>query len=233
VKRSSEKEMIDAGDNDPAVLAEDLRNLRQLNRYLRGRRCVMSALERVVRRERITRFSLLDIGTGSADIAAAILAWSHKSGKAVRIVGLETDPTTVRIAADRTRHLPAIRIVRGDAAAPPFLPGSFDFILASQLLHHFPEPMIVSLLVQWSKLARRAIIICDLIRHPVAYHGIRLLTSLTTRNIMTRTDAPLSVRRALTFEEWRDLFSSAAIGPTEIFPVFPFRMAACVNLQGR
>jgi hypothetical protein len=50
---------------------------------------------------------------------------------------------------------------------------------------------------------------------------------------MTRTDAPLSVQRTLTFKEWRNLLRRAALGPTEMFSVFPFRMAACVNLKGR
>ena len=91
---------------------------------------------------------------------------------------------------------------------------------------------MVELLRRWAHLARRAILIGDLIRHPVAYHGIRLLTSLTTRNKMTLTDAPLSVQRALTFREWRDLLTRAAIGPIDIFSVFPYRVAACIDLEG-
>jgi hypothetical protein len=93
--------------------------------------------------------------------------------------------------------------------------------------------MILELLSVWSQLARRAIIIGDLIRHPIAYYGIRLLTALTTRNVMTLVDAPLSVRRALTFDEWRALFHRAAIGPTTAFTVFPFRIAACITMTGR
>ena len=86
------------------------------------------------------------------------------------------------------------------------------------------------MLRQWAKLASRGIIISDLVRHPLAYYGIRVLTQLTTRNIMTLTDAPLSVRRAFTFKEWCDLLRQADIGPVEMFSVFPFRMAAVVRL---
>jgi hypothetical protein len=75
VRRSYEKEMIDLHSNEPDMLAEDLHNLRILNRYLCGRRCVMLGLHRALTRDRLTHFSLLDIGTGSADIPAAILAW--------------------------------------------------------------------------------------------------------------------------------------------------------------
>ena len=78
----------------------------------------------------------------------------------------------------------------GDAFSPPFTPCSFDFVFSSQVLHHFSEPEIILLLRTWSKLARRGILVSDLIRHPIAYIGIRLLTRLFTRNPMTRMDAP-------------------------------------------
>ena len=125
-----------------------------------------------------------------------------------------------------------ISVIRGDGHAPPFRPASFDFVLASQLLHHFPEDKIVTLLRTWSKVARKAIIISDLVRHPVAYYGIRLITKLFTRNVMTRTDAPLSVLRAFTIAEWRELLRRADVGPFRLFPVFPFRVLALLSLPG-
>ena len=120
----------------------------------------------------------------------------------------------------------------GDGMAPPFHAASFDFVLASQLLHHFSEEQIIRLLRIWSPLARRAIIVSDLVRHPLAYYGIRLLTKLFTRNAMTRTDAPLSVARAFTLAEWRRLLREADVGPFQIFSVFPFRVMALIFAKG-
>ncbi len=233
MKRSYEKEMMDLAGNSPVLLADDLRNLRLLNRYLRGSRSVMLALWRVLGREPLKQLSILDVGTGSADIPVAICARARRSNIAARIIGLEADPVTARIAVHRTQQHAGLKIVQGDAGAPPFFPGSFDFVVASQFLHHFSEAKIIDLITQWAKLARRGIIISDLVRHPLAYYGIRWLTQLTTRNIMTLTDAPLSVRRAFTFKEWRDLLCQADVGPVEMFSVFPFRMAAVVRLGGR
>ena len=233
MKRSYEKELMDLRGNSAKLLAGDLRNLRILNRYLNGSRSVVMALNHVLRRAPLQRVSLLDVGTGSADIPAAVLARLRRRGVGGKIVGLEADPTTARIAAQRSANLSDIDIIQADAGAPPFSPGSFDFVVASQFLHHFSEAKINELLKQWAKLARRGIVISDLVRHPVAYHGIRLLTQLATRNVMTLTDAPLSVRRAFTFKEWRALLRQADIGPVEMFSVFPFRMAAVVSLGGR
>ncbi|MDH3445426.1 MAG: methyltransferase domain-containing protein [Deltaproteobacteria bacterium] len=233
MKRSYEKELMDVGGNQGKLLAEDLRNLRILNRFLSGRRCVMLGLKHALRRQQTKRFSLLDVGTGSADIPAAILEWGRRKGVDATIVGLEAETLTAKIAAGRTNHLPNISIIQGDADNSPFSPGSFDYVVASQLLHHFPEEKIIELLKRWARIARKGIVVGDLVRHPIAYHGIRLLTKLTTRNIMTLKDAPLSVRRALTFNEWRGLFKQAQVGPVEMYSVFPFRMAAVVTLGGR
>jgi SAM-dependent methyltransferase len=233
VKRSDEKEMMDCTGNRPDLLAEDLRNLRRLNRFLNGSRSVVIALRRALGRERLEQISILDMGTGSADIPAAIFAWAKRRDLAAKIVGVEYESITARIAADHVKKFAGIKIVQGDAGVPPFSPGSFDFVVASQFLHHFSEAKIVELLRQWAALARRGIVISDLVRHPVAFHGIRLLTKLTTRNIMTLVDAPLSVRRAFTLSEWRGLLRQADIGPVEMFSVFPFRMAAAVRLGGR
>jgi len=233
MKRSYEKEMMDLAGNSPVLLADDLRNLRLLNRYLCGSHSVLLALWRALGREPLKQLSILDVGTGSADIPAAIYARARRSNIAAKIIGLEADPVTARIAAHRTQQHAGLKIIQGDAGAPPFSPGSFDFVVASQFLHHFSEAKIIDLITQWAKLARRAIIISDLVRHPLAYYGIRWLTQLTTRNLMTLTDAPLSVRRAFTFNEWRDLLCQAGVGSVEMFSVFPFRMAAVVRLGGR
>jgi len=233
MRRSYDKEMMDLTGNSPDLLAEDLRNLRILNRYLRGARCVMLGLRLALGHETLKRMSVLDVGTGSADIPVAVLAWAKRRNVAAKIVCVEADPITARIAASQTKQLADIDIIQGDACAPPFSLRSFDFVVASQFLHHFSEAAIVDLLKQWAKLARRAIVIGDLVRHPVAYHGIRLLTKLTTHNVMTLTDAPLSVRRAFTFKEWRGLLRQADIGSVSMFSVFPFRMAAVVRLGDR
>ncbi len=233
MKRSYEKEMMDLAGNSPVLLADDLGNLRLLNRYLSGSRSVTLALWRVLGREPLKHLQILDVGTGSADIPAAIYARARRRNIAAKIIGLEADPVTARIAAHRTQQHAGLEIIQGDAAAPPFSPGSFDFVVASQFLHHFSEAKIIDLIKQWAKLARRGVIISDLVRHPFAYHGIRWLTRLTTRNIMTLTDAPLSVRRAFTFKEWRELLHRADVGPVEMFSVFPFRMAAVLRLGGR
>ena len=231
MKRSTEREMMDLPGQPKELLADDLRNLRVINRYLGGYRNVLRGLARLVNEQRLDRFTLLDIGTGSGDIPAVIARWARRQQIAARISGLEREAATVEEAVDQTRSFPEITILRGDATAPPFGAGSFDFVLTSQLLHHFKDEQIIALLRTWARLARRGIIVSDLVRHPVAYHGIRLLTKGFTRNVMTRTDAPLSVQRACTISEWRELLRRADVGRLRVRWMFPFRVLALISLK--
>jgi len=255
MKRSYEKEMMDLPGQPRGLLEEDLRNLRVINRFLGNYRNVVRGLNRLVGSQQLDRFSLLDVGTGSGDIPVRITDWAQQRSIKTSIVALEPEPVTAQVAATLTNppFIPllqrgkacpeqsrregdfrrcGISVVRGDGMAPPFHAASFDFVLASQLLHHFSEERIIGLLRTWSPLARRAIIVSDLVRHPLAYYGIRLLTKLFTRNVMTRTDAPLSVKRALTLLEWRALLREADVGPFQIFSVFPFRVMALIFAKG-
>jgi SAM-dependent methyltransferase len=178
-------------------------------------------------------FSLLDAGAGSGDVSAAILRWARSRGIAARISALEREPITLEQAVAHTRGASEITMIQGDAQAAPFRAGAFDFVLASQLLHHFNDDEIIQLLRAWAPLARRAIIVADLVRHPIAYHGIRLLTRAFTRNEMTRCDAPLSVQRACTMAEWRELIRRADVGAFDIEWALPFRVLGVISLEGR
>jgi 2-polyprenyl-3-methyl-5-hydroxy-6-metoxy-1,4-benzoquinol methylase len=231
VNRSAELEMMDLPGQPRELLADDLRNLRVFNRYLGGHRNVLRGVARLVRAERLQSFSLLDVGTGCGDVPSAIVRWAKSHGVSARIVALEREAVSVDEAAEQTRGSSAISLLRGDAMAPPFGAACFDFVLASQFLHHFPDDQIITLLRGWARLARRAIIVNDLVRHPLAYHGIRWLTKTFTRNPMTRTDGPLSVARACTIAEWRELFRRAGVGKVSIEWALPFRVLGILSIQ--
>ncbi len=231
MRRSHEKEMMDLPEVPAPLLEEDLKNLRAINRYLGAYRGLLWCLDRLVRPMASNRFSLLDVGTGSGDMPMAVVRWAKRRGLSATVVGLEPQPITASIARRQTLNFPEVSIVRGDGFNPPFSSRSFDFVFASQVLHHFSEDEIATLLKTWSGLARRAVLVGDLIRHPLAYLGIRLLTRLFTRNEMTRRDAPLSVRRSFTLPEWKELFSRSGIAEFDLFAFFPFRLLALFPLQ--
>ncbi len=214
----------------PFRLEEDLRHLRTINRTLGAYRGLLRCLARWAKDNKVRSFSILDVGTGSGDIPVTLVRWARRRGIPVRVVGLEPNPVTARLARAETKEFPEISIVIGDAFYPPLSPSSFDFVFTSQVLHHFSDEEIIVLLRTWKTLARRGIIVSDLIRHPLAYMGILIFTRLLTRNPLTRNDGPLSVRRALTLGEWKDLFNRAAVAPFDLRHLFPFRVFARFEL---
>ena len=229
MQRSNELEMMDAPVVAPGLLIDDLRNLRLLNRYLGNYRNVRLGLARLVGEQK--KFSLLDVGTGSGDLPRAIVQWARRAGLRAQVSGLEANRIAIAQAAEHNRSFAEISLLCGDAGALPFGPAAFDFVLASQVLHHFSEERIIYLLRHWSAIARRGIIISDLIRHPLPYYGIRLLTRLLTRNVMTLTDAPLSVQRGFTLAGWKNLFERAAIGSCAVHWAWPFRLLALITVD--
>jgi len=228
MERSTILEMMDAPEIPRELLIDDLGNLRLINHYLGNYRNVLRGLARFAGEQ--NHFSLLDVGTGSGDVPRAIVQWARRAGLRARVIALEANRIAVAQAAEQTRRFGEISLVRGDAMTLPFRPASFDFVLASQLLHHYSEERVIVLLRQWAAVARKGIIVSDLIRHPLAYHGIRLLTRLLTRNVMTLTDAPLSVRRGFTLAEWKKLLDAAEIGRCEFHWAFPFRLLALIRI---
>ena len=91
MNRSAELEMMDLPGQPRELLAGNLRDLRILNRYLGSYRSVLGGLARLLREQNLRSFTLLDIGTGSADIPAAIAQWARRRNIAARINGLERD----------------------------------------------------------------------------------------------------------------------------------------------
>jgi len=71
---------------------------------------------------------VLDIGCGTGGTMRALAGLA-------RFVGLDMSPTAARFAADRTGNA----VVAGVATALPFADGSFDGVLALDVIEHIPD----------------------------------------------------------------------------------------------
>jgi ubiquinone/menaquinone biosynthesis C-methylase UbiE len=157
----------------------------------------------------LRQFSLLDVGTGSGDMRP---------------------PDGFSVGLDRQiRHLRLGGGVRvcGEALALPFAERSFDFAAANLLLHHFEAADAVALLEGMARVARHAVLINDLERHPVAYHFARWAPF----SRVTRHDAPLSVARAFHREEMEDLARRAGFSRFRVRRHVPFRLSLVAELS--
>lgn len=225
--RRNVPELLDREDNSLEEHLASLKDLQGFNRNWRGARIILDALARVVgiadcatvpgadttknHKPKTMNLTVLDVGTGSADIPRAIVAWGRERGPAARAIGLDLHPLNLRLARRETREEAAIALVRGNGLRLPFRDGSVDVAMCSLFLHHFTEPEAVRLLREFARVARRAVIVSDLRRSWLLYYGLKLLTKWTARSRLTKYDGPVSALRAFTVGEARALAREAGM----------------------
>jgi SAM-dependent methyltransferase len=164
---------------EPKLAQRNLRDLVRINRWFGGRRAVLRILRDLVRP--LERFSVLDVGAASGDMGKCICGRYRNA--------------TVASLDHRPFHLlgaPPPQVA-ADVFHLPFLPGSFDFVLCSLLLHHFPDRRLIHLIGELRSIARRALIVLEIERHPLAYHFLPMTKWLLRWNPLTVHDGRISV----------------------------------------
>ena len=197
--RRREPEWMDAVDADPAELARSLAFIRRINVALGYTRATLGHLRRLVGATPPEgRLTVVDVATGSADVPAAVLTWAAAVGRDVRVIGLDLHADTLKVAAAAVpdRRFAA---VRGDATRLPFADASVDYVLTGMFLHHLDEPAVVAVLREMGRVARRGVVVADLLRGRRAYAWVTLFTAAA--NPMVRHDARASVAGAFTAPE--------------------------------
>ena len=206
------EEMLDGPLDDPAALRGNLRDLERVNRWLGGAGLSARAIDALAGdREALT---VLDVGTGAADIPVALLARAARNGRRLLVTGIDNRPEVLDAAVARRPRLgitPGLELHVGDGRALSFPDRSFDIAHSSMLLHHLEPTGAVALLREMSRVARRGVVVNDLLRGRLAWLGAWLLSHVATRNRYTRYDAPLSVRRAYTVAELTALIAAAGL----------------------
>ncbi len=225
--RRDATELMDEPGQDPIELAANLRDIRRVNRLGGGTSAVLSVLPALLAAVPPDReASVLDLGTGSGDIPRAIIRWGRRRRRRVRVVASDVSHEILAAAAPVVAGEPAIELAQHDARAVPLPDGSFDVVLCSMTLHHFPPDDAIAVLREMHRLARHGFVLNDLARSWHGFAGAWLSSRIATRNRLTRHDAPLSVLRAYTPAELRDLLKRAGIEGAVVRRRPLFRMTA-------
>jgi SAM-dependent methyltransferase len=230
-ERIYEEELLDAGAGTDEDVRENLLDLRRINRLLGGTRVVLTALEAMLGQEPSAKLSLLDVGTGSADIPSMVSRWSRARGMAPALAAVDLSDRNLRVARRDLGVSPDVELVRADALMLPFAPRSFDFVTASLFLHHFRDDDVIRLLAGFARIARRAVIVNDLVRNLVPYYFIRMTGPVFAKSFLTRNDGPVSVLRGFTAEELERLGSRAGLSSFSVRRSFPYRLSLIADVR--
>lgn len=209
------QELLDGPLDDLVALGANLRDLRRVNRWLGGVALSQRALDALVG-TRSGPLTLLDVGTGAADIPAALQVVEARRGRELRVRALDSRPEVVAAALAGSPELAAragFSVTVGDGRCLSEADRSHDIVHASLVVHHLPPDEAILLLREMGRVAAVGIIVNDLARGWLAWLGALLLAHTLTRSRLTRHDAPLSVRRAYSAAEMRALLATAGLRP--------------------
>ena len=214
--------------DQPLAYDETERSLGELdrvNRWLLGdlplRRTLLPLLPRA--RNPSAPPLLLDLGTGSGDVAAALVRAAARRGTPARVVGLDRKLSHLVIGrCSRRGGPPQLRVV-GDAQALPFRDGAFAWSFSTLFFHHFDGEDNLRVLAEMRRVARGGAAVVDLRRSRLLWLLVVLLVPLLGAGRITRADGRLSARRAWTLREVAALVRGLPVA--ELRRRFPFRFS--------
>ncbi len=221
----SRPEMVDRPDADPGLLRAEMNNLRKINRRFGGISAIRREIAQLAAASGPRRpLRILDLATGSADIPVALVEYFSRDGRPVRITAVDRNDVVLDEAGSHAAGAAGITFERGDILGLGYPDGEFDIVLCSLALHHFTAADAVRIIREMERLSTMGFVLCDLRRSVTALCCAWLYTRLTTRNIMTRTDAIASVRASFTETELGALLEEAGVAHTGLRRVPGFRM---------
>lgn len=197
-------EILDEPGVSPEVMQRAMADVEHANHLLGGTRAALKELEPALG-ELPKCATLLDVGTGTADIPESARLFAAKRGVTLRTIGFDLSPVLVERYRQRNDT-----VVRGNALKLPFRDKSIDIVMCSQLLHHFRESEAKELIAEMNRVARSRVVISDLRRSLIAAGGLWLASFLLSFHSVSRHDGVVSIMRGFVTEELADLVRAGA-----------------------
>lgn len=201
---------------------KSLADIVRLNRWSGAHRLIRLLMRQAVKGN--DPFTLLDVGAASGDSGRVIL----QSYPRASVTSLDKNPKNLMAAPEPK--------LAGDAFELPFANRSFDFVFSSLFLHHFSESEVVSLLVEFARVARRAVLISDVERHNLARWFLPASRWIFNWHWLTVHDGSASVRSAFTRKELLGLAKEAKLNDISVAahrPAFRLSMVGWIDGSGQ
>ncbi len=214
--RTTQEEYFDS-ERPVAEVTEFFRSLGRVNRFFDFAEPFRNLLPKLVEEPECRFLSILDVGAGDGSLGRTVESWAANRGWHWRVVNLDTS-------------LPALALnntginVAGSAARLPFRSSSFDVVIASQMAHHLKDPEVKMLLREAWRVARQAVLLCDLHRNLGLYFLLRLLFCFQNHPASFRSDALLSVKRGWRLGELSRLAEEAGVAGATVKLYFGARI---------
>lgn len=221
-ERIDQPELLDLGIGTTEDVQQCLNDLWRINRYLGGTAGITRYLYPRLR-EHTSLCSVVDIGTGAAQIASTVARWANRERLPVQVFGVDLSSRNLVHA----KQQPNVTLIQADANYLPFK--QVDYVISSLFLHHFTPEQVIELLKNAYASAKCGIVMSDLVRGWMPYMAFKMVQPVFAQSYLTRHDGALSVRRAYTPLEMIDMAKRAGIPNPKVYVYFPWRMTLVVD----
>jgi ubiquinone/menaquinone biosynthesis C-methylase UbiE len=218
-------EILDDPSVDARVRRRSMDDIVASNRWLGGLRAAWAALDDVIREcaadADAKRLTMLDVGTGLADIPEHARSVARRLGVTLTTIGVDRAHSILSEAGSRLDER-----VSSDAMALPFANGSVDIVMCSQILHHFEHVDAVALVRELDRVAARQVIVVDLRRSWIAAAGFKAAAIAMRFSPITHHDGVTSVLRGFTARELAVIIEEATGVPARVRQHLGYRLTA-------
>jgi SAM-dependent methyltransferase len=220
-QRSDKLELLDE-DNIPFDdLVVNLRELNFINTWLGGHKITIDGLKMLLKNvHKNQKITICEIGCGGGDNLRVIQRYLNKKHIAHQLIGIDMKAEAIAFCQKQTEIVAHWIVSDYEKVQFETQP---DIIFSSLFCHHFNDSALVSQLNWLRQNSRMGFIINDLHRHWLAYYLIKYLTILFSKSYLVKNDAPLSVARGLSRNEWQDVLVKSENKNIEICWKWAFR----------
>ena len=162
-KRETARELIDGPVDSIAQLKDSFRDIAFANKYFGGIAAAKFALRGT------GAITVLDVGTGIADIPAQLRRDSLRKGVDLRFTCLDNNELLLQFARERYGADPGMQFVTATGERLPFADGAFDVAMCNLALHHFDPPQAVQMLAELRRVSRITPVVTDLLRSALTF----------------------------------------------------------------
>jgi 2-polyprenyl-3-methyl-5-hydroxy-6-metoxy-1,4-benzoquinol methylase len=226
-RRSDQKEYLDRDDIPLDAIERNMQELNIINTWLGGHAISIGGLKQLLKNFPLERgdegrragtsvnarkkqVSICEIGSGGGDNLIVLSRYCRKRGIGVQLTGIDINPHCIAVARGKITDRDT-RLIASDYRSVSFGEEKPDIIFSSLFCHHFTDDQLVAMLGWMQSNAGSGFFINDLQRNFFAWHAIRLLTRWFSRSWLVKNDAPLSVLRGFTGDEWKQIVARAGI----------------------
>jgi SAM-dependent methyltransferase len=234
-KRSYQKEILDGDDSPFEDIKQNMHELDVINTWLGGHQITIKGFQQFISRlshptvlsvskdgvAHPQTLHICEIGCGGGDNLRVIRQYCKRKSINIKLLGIDINPHCIAYAQSRQENK-GIEFLCSDYSTAA-LSQAPDIVFSSLFCHHFTEDELEFQLRWMKNNSTLGFFVNDLHRHPLAYHSIKLLTSLFSKSYLVKNDAPLSVARGFKRDELIQLCNRASINTYYLKWMWAFR----------